>query len=154
MKLPDLDARFSAAKTMVLEAGEIAMASFRKPEMLGLRSKGLHDPVTEADLAIDHRLRQIIAEYFPEDGILSEEIGGSNARNLWVIDPIDGTQNFARGIGHFAISIAFLSVRADVKLVLSIILQRVKYSRRNAVVVHSAMTNVLQYANRQDQKTP
>ncbi|MFC7067869.1 inositol monophosphatase family protein [Brucella rhizosphaerae] len=109
MKLPDLDARFAAAKKMVLEAGEIAMASFRKPEMLGLRSKGLHDPVTEADLAIDHRLRQIIAEYFPEDGILSEEIGGSNARNLWVIDPIDGTQNFARGIGHFAISIAFVS---------------------------------------------
>lgn len=109
MALFDMDARFEIAKTMALEAGAIAIDYFRKPAMLGLRSKGLHDPVTEADLAVDHHLRQVIGEKFPTDAILSEEIGGGNASNLWVIDPIDGTQNFARGLGHFAISIAFVS---------------------------------------------
>lgn len=109
MTVLDLDARFSAAKEMALEAGKIAMSYFRKPATLGLRSKGLHDPVTLADLAVDHHLRQVIGERFPTDAILSEEVGGGNACNLWVIDPIDGTQNFARGLGHFAISIAFVS---------------------------------------------
>ncbi|MBA8841845.1 inositol monophosphatase family protein [Ochrobactrum sp. RH2CCR150] len=109
MTPPDLNARFAVAKEMALEAGDIAMNYFRNPSTLGTRFKGLHDLVTEADFAVDRHIRQAIQAQFPEDGILSEELGGTNAPHLWVIDPIDGTQNFARGIGHFAISIAFVS---------------------------------------------
>jgi myo-inositol-1(or 4)-monophosphatase len=127
----DLVARFEAAKAMALEAGATAMTYFRKPAALGLRSKGLHDPVTEADLAIDRHLRQVIAERFPEDSILSEEMGGANARDLWVIDPIDGTQNFARGIGHFAISIAFVhDERCEIGVVYNPATSEMFYAKR------------------------
>jgi myo-inositol-1(or 4)-monophosphatase len=83
------------------------MGYFRKPTALNIREKGLHDLVTEADLAVDRYLTAEIRRAFPADGIVTEESGGEWTESVWVIDPLDGTQNFARGIGHFAISIAF-----------------------------------------------
>lgn len=83
------------------------MRHFRSGHDLGIIEKGAQDLVTIADHQIDTLIRQAIATGFPEDGILTEESGGAIAPRLWVVDPIDGTGNFARGIANFAISIAF-----------------------------------------------
>jgi myo-inositol-1(or 4)-monophosphatase len=66
--------------------------------------------VTAADLAIEARLRQEIEEAFPGDGVLGEENGMPRggrlaARHVWIVDPIDGTNNFGRGMPGFSISI-------------------------------------------------
>jgi myo-inositol-1(or 4)-monophosphatase len=53
-------------------------------------------------------IRSRLLTLFPDDAFFGEEGGGSFARDVWVVDPIDGTANFARGIPHFAISIAFV----------------------------------------------
>jgi myo-inositol-1(or 4)-monophosphatase len=103
----DIVLRYDLARTLARGAGEIALTYFRKPAALDIREKALHDLVTEADLAIDRYLTSELRAAFPTDGIITEESGGDWTDSIWVIDPLDGTQNFSRGIGHFAVSVAF-----------------------------------------------
>jgi len=69
-------------------------------------------PVTDADRAVETALRQALAEARPEDALLGEEFGGSGgsggsgAVRRWVIDPIDATKNFVRGVPVWATLIA------------------------------------------------
>ena len=70
--------------------------------------KGPQDFLTETDAAVERHLKTALAEAFPADGFLGEETGGTPLRDTWVVDPIDGTANFARGIPHFCIAIAFV----------------------------------------------
>lgn len=82
-------------------------------------SKGDGTPVTEADRAIERRLREHIATTFPADAILGEEQGGDiSAPRRWIIDPIDGTKNFIRGVPVFATLIA---LEQDGELVLGMV---------------------------------
>ncbi|MEW5733848.1 MAG: inositol monophosphatase family protein [Thermodesulfobacteriota bacterium] len=76
-----------------------------------ITKKGGIDLVTEADLASEKIVCGIIREAFPDHAILAEESGGSRATDgpLWIIDPLDGTTNFAHGLPLFAVSIAFLN---------------------------------------------
>jgi histidinol-phosphatase len=55
-------------------------------------------PVSDADRAVEEALRAAIAERRPGEGFLGEEDGGEEADTRWVVDPIDGTRNFVRGI--------------------------------------------------------
>jgi len=68
------------------------------------------DPVTTADLAADTLLREEITAAFPEDGWLSEETTDSPERlarrRVWIVDPLDGTREFVKGIPEFAVSVA------------------------------------------------
>ena len=83
------------------EAGRIVKTYFRKN--FGIEAKVRHDPVTEADKAIEQALRALIKKRYPEDSIQGEEYGfekGTNSR-VWVIDPIDGTRAFAIGRATF-----------------------------------------------------
>jgi myo-inositol-1(or 4)-monophosphatase len=71
--------------------------------------KGLHDLVTEADVATEKEIKKVITGAFPDDRMLAEESHtGKNLTNqrTWIIDPIDGTTNFAHGVPFYAISIA------------------------------------------------
>lgn len=97
--------RFAFALSMAREAGRLAMSYFRSCD-LSISQKGPRDLVTAADHAVDALIRAKIGESFPDDGILTEETAGAVSGTTWVIDPIDGTGNFARGIACFAISIA------------------------------------------------
>jgi myo-inositol-1(or 4)-monophosphatase len=74
----------------------------------GIRSKsGPTDLVSEADLAAEAAMRQVLVERRPEDAILGEEGGASGGGELrWVIDPLDGTINFLFGVPVFAVSVA------------------------------------------------
>ena len=69
--------------------------------------KGPQDFLTVTDAEVEELIRRRLSELFPKDSFFGEEGGGAFERDVWVVDPIDGTANFARGIPHFAISIAF-----------------------------------------------
>ena len=104
------------ANEMVDRAAEIGMGFFRGE--FTVTSKADHTPVTEADLAIEAMAREMLAERFPTDAVLGEEAGleGESDR-VWVIDPIDGTKNFASGIQLWA---TLISLRIDDRPVLGI----------------------------------
>ncbi len=63
-----------------------------------------HSPVTIADKEAEHELRELISEFFPNDGLLGEEFGDQQGSSgfRWIIDPIDGTRSFTRGIPMWA----------------------------------------------------
>ena len=79
-------------------ADAVSLARFRAVD-LEVQTKPDRTPVTEADLAVERTIRGRIAEARPGDGILGEEFGieGDSTRQ-WIIDPIDGTANFLRGV--------------------------------------------------------
>jgi myo-inositol-1(or 4)-monophosphatase len=104
----DLDTRAAFCRELALSAGEIALAGFAGQSAGGYRMKGPQDFLTETDAAVERHIRAAIAAAFPADGFLGEETGGAPAADTWVVDPIDGTANFARGIPHFCVSIAFV----------------------------------------------
>ena len=72
--------------------------------------------VTEADHALQDRLQAELPQHFPEYGLLGEEMTGEeqlaqlrgSTSGLWVLDPLDGTSNFATGIPYFAVSLALI----------------------------------------------
>lgn len=72
--------------------------------------KGYRDLVTEADTAAEDVILKLIRERFPQHSILSEEAGGAGIGDGygWIIDPLDGTTNYARHIPSFAVSIGVL----------------------------------------------
>lgn len=76
---------------------------------LAVRTKADLSPVSEADEAVERLLRERLAVERPEDGIAGEEFGTSgDAARRWVIDPIDGTKNYVRGIPVYATLIALV----------------------------------------------
>jgi len=86
---------------------KIALDHFRVD--VPYKNKDDGTPVTEADIAIEHVLRKAIEETYPKDAVVGEEGGtGGDAKSerRWIIDPIDGTKNFRRGIPIFATLIA------------------------------------------------
>lgn len=105
----DLDGREELCRRIAWSAGMIALDGFASGG--GVRMKGPQDFLTETDAAVEEHLKANLRAAFPEDGFLGEETGGVAAQHVWVVDPIDGTANFARGIPHYCISIAF--VRGD-----------------------------------------
>ncbi|MBU2023507.1 MAG: inositol monophosphatase [Gammaproteobacteria bacterium] len=109
IKKSELEKREAALHSITLTAGALALESYRARQPGDFTLKGQQDFLTEADALVEEHIRQAIYNLFPEDGLLGEETGGSTSNpSLWVVDPIDGTANFARGIDHFCISIAFV----------------------------------------------
>jgi histidinol-phosphatase len=87
-------------------ADSLSLQRFRAVD-LRLATKADLTPVTDADLAVERALRQRIAACRPGDGVLGEEEGGGGGRAArWVIDPIDGTKNFCRGVPVWATLVA------------------------------------------------
>lgn len=75
-----------------------------------VRRKAIGDFVTAIDVRSEKRLRRELLRLLPEAGFLGEESDATGIDNdwLWVVDPIDGTSNFSRGLPHFAVSVALL----------------------------------------------
>ncbi len=105
----ELKRRFLAAAAIAHEAGDLARRLFESREAGTYQLKGHQDFLTEADGAVERLVTSRIAETFPGDTCVGEEGGGDYSAHVWVIDPIDGTANFARGVAQFCISIAFVS---------------------------------------------
>ena len=79
-------------------ADDVSLSRFRAVD-LDIRTKPDRSFVTEADLAVERVIRDRLAAERPEDGILGEEFGtAGDSTRQWIIDPIDGTANFLRGV--------------------------------------------------------
>lgn len=103
--------RLSFALSLAREGGALAALAFRQPEALIVEMKGRrHDPVSDADRAVEDLIRRRIAETFPDDAVLGEERGetGNGGGYLWVVDPIDGTANYVSGIPQWCVAIALV----------------------------------------------
>lgn len=103
-----VESRLELAKKIAVTAGQLAQKMRKDPATISIREKGHQDFVTAADLAVETLIRSMIQSEFPDDSILGEEEGlsGANGR-LWVIDPIDGTTNYMRGLTDWVVSIAY-----------------------------------------------
>ena len=99
------------------QASRISMDVFRADVEVSIKSD--LTPVTQADTQIEAMIRERIADAFPQDRVLGEEGGGDPepGGRLWIVDPIDGTANFARGIPIWATLIA---LQVDGELVLGV----------------------------------
>lgn len=107
---------------LALELAEIAdaisLARFRALD-LHVETKPDRSPVTDADRAVELAIKEVLAAKRPDDGIVGEEFGNSGSTTRkWIIDPIDGTANYMRGVPVWATLIA-LSV--DGKAVVSVV---------------------------------
>ena len=93
-----LAADLQLALRLADRADQISVSRFRDRD-LHVETKPDRSPVTEADLAVERAIREVLAEERPADEILGEEYGteGDTVRQ-WIIDPIDGTANYLRGV--------------------------------------------------------
>lgn len=99
-------------------ADEISLARFRALD-LNIETKPDRTPVTDADRAVEAKLRDLIAQYRPEDAVIGEEFANTATSNRsWIIDPIDGTANYLRGVPVWA---SLIALRVDGVIVLSVV---------------------------------
>jgi myo-inositol-1(or 4)-monophosphatase len=104
---PALQSRFAAATLIAKRAAELAMHLRPKPGAATATLKGPQDWVTEADTAVERLISETLLATFPADGFQGEEGGTTRQGALrWVVDPIDGTSNYARGASRWCVSIA------------------------------------------------
>ena len=111
MRFSEAEKRIEVAKTVVMAETELMHREFGRA-----RSEIKYDGtrVTAIDIAISEHIMAAIAREFPQDQFFSEELTPTEApipvvaRFCWVLDPIDGTNNYANGISHCAISLALL----------------------------------------------
>jgi myo-inositol-1(or 4)-monophosphatase len=104
---PMLNIALRAARS----AGELIVRSTDRLDAISVNEKEAKDYVTEIDKAAEQCIVNALRKAYPNHGILGEEGGllegsGDGADYLWIIDPLDGTTNFVRGIPHYAVSIA------------------------------------------------
>ena len=103
------------ATDLARRAGALLIDSYERLERIDYKSK--RDVVTDADYASEHLVIGAIKERYPDDAILAEESGehagvlrddGSHNGRTWVIDPLDGTVNYANGIPFYCVSIGLV----------------------------------------------
>lgn len=96
--------------TLVRRTGAAVRAAQRRVGAGSVRRKGIGDFVTDVDVRAERALRRALVRLLPEAGFLGEETDPRDLDRdlLWVVDPIDGTSNFASGLPHFAVSVALL----------------------------------------------
>jgi len=106
-----LSARYIAALDIARSAGALARRFFAQRETLVIEHKGVQDFVSRADRAVEELIRARLAAAFPIDAFFGEETAASFAGevdHVWVVDPIDGTHNFLRGVRYYCVSIAYV----------------------------------------------
>jgi 3'-phosphoadenosine 5'-phosphosulfate (PAPS) 3'-phosphatase len=103
----DLDAAVAAA----VAAGAV-IREFYDGETAATYAKGDGSPVTDADLAADRAIRDVLRDHFADDAILSEEAqddeGRLAASRCWIVDPLDGTEQFIQRTGEFDVLVALV----------------------------------------------
>jgi myo-inositol-1(or 4)-monophosphatase len=115
---PSWDRELAFAAELAGRAGDVLMDRYERLERIDYKSA--RDIVTEADHLSEELIIAAIRERYPTDAILAEESGAHDpmssgksepaaaARRVWVIDPLDGTVNYANGLPHFCVSIGLV----------------------------------------------
>ncbi|HMR30508.1 MAG TPA: inositol monophosphatase [Geminicoccaceae bacterium] len=106
--MSDLDHRLAVATEVVRKAGRLARDYFDRRHELTIELKGKQDLVSVADKSVEALIRRELGAAFPGDVFLGEEGGGTEAPRSWVIDPIDGTSNFLRGMPYWSCVLAYV----------------------------------------------
>ena len=117
------------------KATKVLIRDFGELENLQVSKKGPRDFVTNSDRKVEKILIEELSKHKKKYSILSEEAGyikNEDKKNVWIIDPIDGTMNFLHGIPHFCISIC---LKSNEELVSGIIFDPIKneifYAEKN-----------------------
>jgi histidinol-phosphatase len=105
VRQPEIRELLDAAEAFAHEAGEITLRWFGS--LVDAEAKADGSPVTQADRAAETHIRERVRERFPSHGVLGEEFPETNpdARVRWILDPIDGTRSFMRGIPLYGVLI-------------------------------------------------
>lgn len=101
---------------LAYRAGQISLGYFRRG--VAAEYKADQTPVTAADRAVEEFLRREIARAYPKDGIVGEEFGEqreTSGRPVWIIDPIDGTKSFMRGVPLYGVLIG-LEIEGEIRV--------------------------------------
>ena len=96
------------AEELARNAGHLLMDYFSKPLDVSYKEPNRRSPVTDADKASDDYIRREILRRFPDHGVLSEEAERDNELRspvTWIVDPLDGTNNFMNHLPLFGVSI-------------------------------------------------
>jgi myo-inositol-1(or 4)-monophosphatase len=125
------------------KAGEVIARAADRMDLVEVRRKAGNDFVTEVDRAAEREIIMHIRKSYPDHLILAEESGisGDATRSAgfqWIIDPLDGTTNFVRGIPHFAVSIACLR---DGRLEHAVVLDPIRREEFSATRGNGAQLN-------------
>jgi len=111
--------RLEVAREAARTGGEILKHFFQRGD-LEIESKAAHDFVTSADRASEKAILELVAGRCPGDQILSEEAGlvGPASKYQWIVDPLDGTTNFLRGLPVYGVSVA---CRSEAETILGVV---------------------------------
>ncbi|MEQ8787267.1 MAG: inositol monophosphatase family protein [Pirellulaceae bacterium] len=95
------------ARLAARAGGDVVARYFR--DGVTMRSKESYNLVSDADVESEEAIAQVVRGHFPDHALMGEETHQADAaaEQLWIIDPLDGTNNFAHGIEHFAVSVAY-----------------------------------------------
>jgi myo-inositol-1(or 4)-monophosphatase len=120
-KSPELIVAIEAAN----EAANVIKSFTDKTKSHSFELKGRHDLVTAADVASENEIKRIISKAFPDDLFMAEESHsgvGLTSDRTWIIDPIDGTTNFAHGVPFYAVSIAlYINKKPQFAVILGVV---------------------------------
>jgi myo-inositol-1(or 4)-monophosphatase len=133
---PSLQNRFLAACAVAREVGALARRRFLDRSSFTIGFKGPQDFITEVDGEVERLIQSRLTEIFPDDGFIGEEsdgLAGKTGAPVWVVDPIDGTSNFARGTPHWCVSIACILGRVmEIGVIYDPMLDELFCARRGA----------------------
>jgi myo-inositol-1(or 4)-monophosphatase len=114
----DLGRLLAVAEDAARSGGAVVAERFARGGLDGLRTKGVGDYVTAADLASEAAVVGALARHTPDVPIVAEETGGALVPTCWVVDPLDGTTNFVRGVPLVAVAVG---LRVDGVAVLGVV---------------------------------
>ena len=107
----DLTARLDFARKLAQDVGRYAFQFWNENhgKGLGIEQKSTQDFVTAVDKQAEDTIKSALTRVFPDDSFIGEETGGTARHGgTWVVDPIDGTSNYLRGLRHWGVSIAYV----------------------------------------------
>ncbi len=126
-------------------ADSITLARFHSIDLV-VTTKPDNTPVTDADKATEEALRALLKNHRPDDGIVGEEFGNDagGAQRYWVIDPIDGTKNFLRGVPTWATLIGLIEKQSDGRevVIVGVVSAPALFRRWHASEGHGAFVSV------------
>ena len=104
-----MEAKLRLAKKAAREAGAIVLRQYKNTAVMH-KGEASHNLVTAADLEAEKAILERIGKHFPDHAFLAEERhseSAPDAPHLWIVDPLDGTNNYAHHFPHFCVSIAY-----------------------------------------------
>lgn len=134
---PDYTDDLRLAHLLADDADSLTMARFKALDLHVMHKPDL-TPVTEADHAVEHAIRRTLSRVRSRDAVLGEEHGTTgHSQRQWIVDPIDGTKNFVRGVPVWA---SLIALAVDGEVVLSVVSAPALQRRWWASAGHGAWT--------------